>query len=1270
MRWIPRKSLPFLSACASSFARKKSSTMPSSPSSAFSHEALMFSLVLSLFTAGCDRESDKNDELRAPSEVTVLRVESSSPEQPGAEHCKSGGKECKPLAPKQRLKPTGLVRTFAGGKVSLDFGGGRRLDLDGLSQVELSEGKAQLRRGEFSVDTSPLIEKEQFEPLQITAGGKSLTSPRETPTRAAFLVGKDDTVVTVQRGQMLGVEPELGAVGQSFRLASSQVFRTALGGEELAAQRMVAPRTGEFGKLLSSEPRPTRGLGTMSARVPNTTETRTGVQLKNHQVRVIIRDGYAQTTVEEEFENTSAAVLEGRYRFPVPGDASLSRLALWVGDALIEGEVLERTRARGIYESIVDRPVPRDPALLEWVTGGEMSLKVFPILPKKSRRVVLAYNQVLSTEGGALRYVYPLSLGQGRETNIKRLSIQVHATDSAGKLRDLRISGYDAKLGREGPWHTLSYEAENIAPNQDFVLQMNRDSAPGAQLAAYVPEWGASAEPPVARADAATPRAEPAGEPDEAGHFAVRITANLPEGMKRPAPRPIDRAIVIDVSHSQSQRTLRAQAALAFGILRDSQASENTALLACDSACSVFSPGSLETSPEQRLERARDWLQELTPGGSSDVSGALVAGAKRLAQISLSSDRRTRQLIYLGDGQASSGDLTVDSIARRAAALLEREKLDVRFIGAGRTLDEDMLQGLASRLGATLDLLRAGSALEARISELTLSLRRPVLRDARLSLPPGLRSDDIARLPALRLGQQWVLTGRIHDFSGGEIVLSGNWDGLPYRQSQAVKLRADHGAQNPLVPRLWARAQIRRMQAAPPSPENDARIVELSRKYRTMSRLTSFLVLESEEMYEQFGVERTTDSKRFDSGASFSLEATRADLDGEESVSKELTSFEELESGSPAAPGLREEAQRKSARLSTKGAFAAGDLGDQGNMWGPRGSASASGGGKARTARPMSKSAPKPKSKPVARSSGRKRRFRDGGFCPPGDPMCSRIPSRRPPPRPRRRRAHLTHQTMDDAWRTWAAGDLETLRAKLHAAPESRASHEAYIRALIEGGRFKDALRVSTDFVALDPDHARARELLSYAAVVNGDHELARQMVDVRTETSPRDISAHTEAARSFEAVGDAVRACAHYRSLAELAPRIDEAKQRARECWQEMLGSVVGTVGTTKVKGKPGQLQVEVRCDDSVKKEDCPSPAVITPDGRVVSPWTPGVGASSRNKVTFVKLRSGFYYVLVLGGSPEARGKVHLTGRFESRVIPFDGGTMHTVAKTGVEFR
>src|SRR5262245_17128077 len=204
------------------------------------------------------------------------------------------------------------------------------------------------------------------------------------------------------------------------------------------------PGTGS-GLAIGEEVRPRRGIGTMTARVPGSEAVVEGVRLLSHHVRTVIQDGFARTEIEEEFANETGRVLEGRYVFPLPPGVSISRLALWVGSTLVEGEIVERERARRIFRGIVEDTVrPRDPALLEWVRGSEFSMTIFPIPAKGSRKVVLAYDEVLQADDGALRYVLPLSLGAERAVPIDDLAISVDVVgEHDAPPADVATPGWD-----------------------------------------------------------------------------------------------------------------------------------------------------------------------------------------------------------------------------------------------------------------------------------------------------------------------------------------------------------------------------------------------------------------------------------------------------------------------------------------------------------------------------------------------------------------------------------------------------------------------------------------------------------------------------------------------------------------------------------------------------------------------------------------------------------------------------------------------------------
>ena len=74
------------------------------------------------------------------------------------------------------------------------------------------------------------------------------------------------------------------------------------------------------------------------------------LEIREHHVDVVIEDGYAITTVLQVFANPHAEDLEAVYSFPVPEKAAVGEFTFWIDGEAVTGEVLEKQRAREIYE--------------------------------------------------------------------------------------------------------------------------------------------------------------------------------------------------------------------------------------------------------------------------------------------------------------------------------------------------------------------------------------------------------------------------------------------------------------------------------------------------------------------------------------------------------------------------------------------------------------------------------------------------------------------------------------------------------------------------------------------------------------------------------------------------------------------------------------------------------------------------------------------------------------------------------------------------------
>src|SRR5205085_11798948 len=114
---------------------------------------------------------------------------------------------------------------------------------------------------------------------------------------------------------------------------------------------------------------------------------------------------FARTTIDQTYFNDTHGRLEGTFQFPLPPDASLSRLAMYVDGTRMEGGMVERDYGRNVYESIVTKQ--QDPALLEWVDGSTFKMRVFPLEARQEKRLLLSYTQKLPTLYEQTQYRVP-----------------------------------------------------------------------------------------------------------------------------------------------------------------------------------------------------------------------------------------------------------------------------------------------------------------------------------------------------------------------------------------------------------------------------------------------------------------------------------------------------------------------------------------------------------------------------------------------------------------------------------------------------------------------------------------------------------------------------------------------------------------------------------------------------------------------------------------------------------------------------------------------
>ncbi|WP_405207936.1 VIT domain-containing protein [Aquimarina sp. LLG6339-5] len=133
----------------------------------------------------------------------------------------------------------------------------------------------------------------------------------------------------------------------------------------------------------------------------------TELRLSVLKVDVKIVGNFATTTYDMKFYNELDRTLEGELVFPLGQGQSVSGFTMDVNDKMREAVIVEKELARVAYESTVRQNI--DPGLLEKTQGNNYKARIYPILPKKYKNIVITYEQELYSKNNSKLYELPLS---------------------------------------------------------------------------------------------------------------------------------------------------------------------------------------------------------------------------------------------------------------------------------------------------------------------------------------------------------------------------------------------------------------------------------------------------------------------------------------------------------------------------------------------------------------------------------------------------------------------------------------------------------------------------------------------------------------------------------------------------------------------------------------------------------------------------------------------------------------------------------------------
>ncbi len=1114
--------------------------------------------------------------------------------------CDRGSQE----PPETEAEKASAPEPFAGGsgaKVTSISGPG------GVSSPTLPSGTFVGAGGHFEAGSVLETAKGTLAELELDAGGHLYMNEG---TRMALPGGDHPGAVTLERGELVATASEsetvlvrsgadelalgtgevqiraegdarrfavvhgsasLSSGGQTVSLSAGDTISTPLPAQAQAQPpqptRSLAPledtgwaRTFDTAaKMADSVP---RGVGSLTARRAGTSQERQALRLTDHRVMVNISGRVAHTEVEQAFRNDQAAVLEGIYRFPIPEDGSISGLSLLVGNTWMDGEIVEKQRARQIFQQIVDATVPRDPALLEWERGNVFKLRIFPIPGRGERRIKLSYTQVLPVVGGKLRYRYPLGGTGATGTPIDKFAFTV------------RLDGREIPAEQQDDITTPMLALERRDRGDIVELHTERES--------FLPTYDLGLDVPVPETERQV-HARSYLDRDGQAYFMVAMQPQFELGVDE---RPVHYAFVLDRSHSTSPELWTTARGVVDAMTELMDPDDRFTVLACDSACEEHQDG-LQAPTSESVSRAQQFLEDQDLAGASDLAGALGQAAELLDR---GGSAAQHVVVYLGDGTPTSGEMAPDGIAD----LLREPLADTRVLAValGSRSDVTALQTVVDVTGGDLVQADARDDLRALVRELRLRAEVPALRNASLDLPEGMVMARMNNVSAVRPGDTVVVTGKLHHQVSGEIVLRGEGPSGPVSASFPVDLSATRGGSSSVdahLPRTWAKMQIQHLTKTEGFRAKDD-IIALSKDYTVLSRHTALLVLENDAMFKEFNVVRSakaTDAwdgkldEKKDKAPPEDAPGDNAGLIGGSEASNDAPA----ERAEPAAPSLepvpeaepdtavnpsdadgfgdgrgRERLDDDDAPEAALDDVVSGDEEeeqDQDRAAEEEENTSDFGGsrsGGASEAKPSSsrpRPAPAPEI-PSKKSSSAKRKPKskrdakseaegfDGEESNEASAPWSRDRDQRPAERRSRRRWSRPRLQIRSASAGGArdVGRVQTLAAAVAADPTDRRAHSKLVRTALATAH-PESLQFAQAWADVDPDHAAALEALADALAREG-HPIALRAYESVVEVKPFSASEHASLARAYENEGDFARSCSHRRAQVSIKPTLD----------------------------------------------------------------------------------------------------------------------------------
>jgi Ca-activated chloride channel family protein len=569
-------------------------------------------------------------------------------------------------------------------------------------------------------------------------------------------------------------------------------------------------------------------IGALYARLAGTTGASTPLWLSNYQADVTITDQIAVTHVDQTFQNQSNMTMEGVFIFPLPDNAIVTELALWINGQRVVGSVMQSDTAQAVYNSVVSRSI--DPALLQYLGGNVFKLSVYPIQaagnPMSTRRIEITYAELLPLNAGHVEYTFFMKAVNMSSKPVGKALVTFDLTSQKNivSITSPTHTAPQLSIVKQSDTHYIgTCGNENTLSETDFKLDYQfQNTAYALNLLTYTPSGMFF---------------------DTAGDNPYFLLWVTPPDSAKPIKKNI--TFIADISSSMDGTRI-AQVKQSLIAMVDTLAPTDLFnILAFSTAVQNFQPDLVAANPANKAA-AIAFVNQLTAMGLTNMRDAFKAAFQ-----SAWDDTSVNGIVFLTDGMPTWPDTNSAAILD-SVAVYNKKQVDIFTFGIGDQANSGFLKNLANNNSGIATMIAADDSISSIMINFMHTISYPLIKNITMNYG-GLQTSDVlpSPMPNLYAGKQLTLLGRYAKSGLYPITFKGTraLDSVILSQNLTFPSPAEN---QPFVPRMWASAKIdwllNEIAMYGEKPELKNAVITLGKKYSIITPYTSMLVLEPTAM--------------------------------------------------------------------------------------------------------------------------------------------------------------------------------------------------------------------------------------------------------------------------------------------------------------------------------------------------------------------------------------------------------------------------------------